>query len=66
MKVEKQIPIPTKYPFHQMQVGDSFAVPADKKRTSVSVAAKRFADKHGMKFVVRIMPDRSFRCWRIA
>jgi hypothetical protein len=66
MKVEKNVPLPSKYPFAKMAIGDSFAVPADKKRTSVSVAAKRFAAKHGAKFTVRQMPDRTLRCWRVA
>ena len=65
VEIEKQIPVPKKYPFHQMQVGDSFAVPPDIRRQTVSVAALRYGRNHGMKFVVRMMPDRSYRCWRI-
>ena len=65
MKVEKQIPLPSKFPFGQMEVGDSFAVPPEIKRSTVNVAAKRYGDKHGMQFTVRRMPDHSLRCWRI-
>lgn len=65
MEIEKQVPVPKKYPFHQMQVGDSFAIPPEKRRTTVAVAATRFGNKNGMKFVVRMMPDRTYRCWRI-
>lgn len=65
MKVESNIPVPSKFPFAGMRVGDSFAVPPDKKRTTVNVAAMRYGKKHGMKFTVRLMPDRSLRCWRI-
>jgi hypothetical protein len=65
MKVEKNIPIPAKFPFAGMQVGDSFAVPPDVKRPAVSVAAMRFGLKHGMKFTVRQVADKTFRCWRI-
>lgn len=66
MKIESGIPIPASFPFAQMQVGDSFQVPDDIKRTAVNVAAKRWGDKHAAKFTVRSMPDRTIRCWRIA
>jgi hypothetical protein len=65
MNIDKNIKIPAKFPFKDMQVGDSFAVPPDVKRPAVNVAAMRFGRKHGMKFTVRQMPDKSFRCWRI-
>lgn len=66
IKVESGIPVRKKYPFEQMKVNDSFAIPANVQRTTVTVAAKRFGDKNGMKFTVRMMEDRSYRCWRIA
>lgn len=66
LRIDKNVPLPTKYPFKDMQVGDSFVVPVKIHRTTVSVAALRYGRKHGMKFVVRMMPDRSLRCWRIA
>lgn len=65
MKVEKGIPMPVRYPFAEMEVGDSFEVPENVKRTAVSVSAKRYGDKHGMKFTVRLTPERKFRCWRV-
>ncbi len=65
MKIDKQFPIPVKYPFAGMQVGDSFAVPPDVKRPAVTVAAMRFARKNGMRFTVRQVADKTFRCWRI-
>ena len=65
VKVDKHIPIPAKFPFKDMQVGDSFAVPPDVKRPAVTVAAMRFGRKHGMKFTVRQVADKTFRCWRI-
>lgn len=65
MKVEPGIPIPKNYPFDQMNVGDSFAVPPEDIRSKVNVAAKRYGDKHNMKFTVHLMPDRTLRCWRI-
>ena len=65
MKVDKNIPLPRKFPFADMKVGDSFAVPVDIKRPAVTVAAMRFGRKHGMKFTVRQVADKTFRCWRI-
>lgn len=66
MQVDKNISLPAKYPFAQMQVGDSFRVPDGVSRTTISVAAKRFGDKNKMKFTVRLTEDRSLRCWRVA
>ena len=66
MKVEKDVPIPNRYPFDEMEVDDSFAVPPEIARNTVSVAAGRYGDKHGMKFTVRRMDDKTLRCWRIA
>ena len=65
MKIEKNVPIPKKYPFEEMKVGDSFAVPADVKRITIAVAANRYGKAHKMVFSVRQMPDKTFRCWRI-
>lgn len=65
MKIDKNIKLPSKFPFKDMKVGDSFAVPPNVKRPAVTVAAMRFGRKHGMRFTVRQMPDKSFRCWRI-
>jgi hypothetical protein len=68
MKIEKGIPIPKKFPFAGMKVGDSFLVPKGANRAAVSVAAMRYGRKHGMKFTVRQTEPggKSFRCWRIA
>lgn len=65
IRVDKDVPIPKRYPFEQMEVGDSFAVPEGINRTRVSVAAMRYGREHKMKFTVRQMPDRSLRCWRV-
>lgn len=68
MKVDKHVPIPTKFPFAKMKVGDSFAVPSNVKRPAVTVAAMRYGRKHDMKFTVRQTDAKgaAFRCWRIA
>jgi hypothetical protein len=64
MKIEKGIPLPCRFPFEQMEVGDSFAVPPDVHRTTVSIAALRYGRKHGAKFSTRKTPDGTIRCWR--
>jgi hypothetical protein len=63
--INKNVPMPVRWPFPNMQVGDSFAIPPDVLSTTVSVAATRFGKKNGMKFTVRKMPDKTFRCWRL-
>jgi len=65
INVEKGIPVPVKYPFKHMEVGDSFEVPAHVKRTAINVAAKRHGNKYGMIFTIRFTEDRKLRCWRI-
>lgn len=66
LPIDKNVPLPRRFPFADMQVGDSFAVPPDVKRPAVTVAAMRYGRKHGMKFTIRLTPDRSLRCWRVA
>lgn len=63
--IDKGIPMPKRYPFDQMEVGDSFAVPPGVSRTTVAIAAMRYGRDHDMKFTIRMMPDRSYRCWRV-
>ena len=65
IKIDKGIPMPslTRYPFDEMEVGDSFLVPSD-NRTSVSTLVSR--NHNGKKFSLRKMTDGTYRCWRIA
>jgi len=60
--IEKGVPIPGRFPFGEMEVGDSFVITT--KRQTASVAARRYGDKHNMKFITRQMPDGTIRCWR--
>lgn len=68
--IEKDIPLPehrgrpNKYPFPDMDVGDSFAVPLDEV-SSVRNAAYAWAFRHDWKLAVR-KTDEGARCWRIA
>jgi len=62
--IDKGIPLPSRFPFSQMQVGDSFLMPSTVSRPTLSLYAGRYGKKHGMKFVTRKMPDGTIRCWR--
>lgn len=68
-KVENEVPLPaprpyTKYPFHDMKVGDSFAIPAE-LIDKASRAAYAHGKAHGMRFTTRTLEDGSGRCWRV-
>lgn len=54
---------PGKYPWADMEVGDSFR--AEVKPDVLRAAASKAARRHGLKFVVRLDGDGS-RAWRIA
>ena len=65
-QVEKGVPVPevsSKYPFKQMDVGDSFVFELDKKK-QVSAAANHYAKKTGFGFTIREDGD-GFRIWRV-
>ena len=85
-KIEKNIKMPNvilngveqhKYPFFEMKVGDSFAVPVDpstelgyhrvRRRISTAIAAQHKRPANGeAKFTYRTMKDkRELRVWRI-
>ena len=53
MKIDKNIPLPARWPFKQMEVGDSFALPPSVPRTTLSIAAMRYGKKHNVKFITR-------------
>jgi hypothetical protein len=61
--IDKNVPLPARFPFEQMEVGDSFAVPPSVHRTTVGIAALRYGRKHGMKFITRKTLDGTIRCW---
>ena len=76
-EIDKTQPIPksTKgrpriYPFMEMEVGDSFAVPIqlDDKTTGnlLRCAARAYSRKYGGKFAIRIERSKNVtRCWRV-
>ena len=59
----------SKYPFAQMNVGHSFAVPVgevpSKTLSTMRTTAYRYGSEHKTKFAVRLM-DTVVRVWRIA
>jgi hypothetical protein len=76
IRIQKGIPIPpvkprgmdgrtsSKYPWREMEVGDSFLFPAPITRQSYAAArqAERLTNYH---FAVRRL-DEGYRCWRVA
>jgi len=69
IRVEKGVPMPSanvaKYPWRQMEIGDSFLFPEDVSGDTASnnaaAASKRLAPK---RFSVRKTQD-GYRCWRV-
>lgn len=74
MKIEKNIPVPNgagerqgyqHYPWHQMEVGDSFLAPPGRTVRQMKMAAYGWAARHGYpKFTVAQTPG-GVRVWRI-
>jgi hypothetical protein len=67
----------SKYPFAEMAVGDSFAVARSGKKVGRSPCATQNAvnsraqgwvkkNNPSAKFTIRIIDDKTVRCWRIA
>jgi len=66
-KIDRNIPPPhkkSKYPFGDMNVGDSILIPYSKYATA-SVSARNFGKKNGMRFTTR-KSEGEARIWRIA
>lgn len=69
--IDKNVPLPSKgealsrgYPFHQMDVGDSF-LSTEPDRTRLASAVHWFGARNGKKFTIR-KTEGGFRVWRIA
>ncbi len=64
-QIEKGVPAPDaplRYPFPEMEVGDSFFTPGPRK--SMASAAFAYGAKTGRKFTTQRV-DGGYRCWRI-
>ncbi|MBN7755459.1 hypothetical protein JYP46_01365 [Nitratireductor aquimarinus] len=75
-KIEKNVPFngrissrkgTSKYPFQEMEVGDSFSFGADNNDVhKIRMAASRFGLTNGMTFSTSRQKDGTYRCWRTA
>ena len=69
IEIEKGLPVPKargrirRYPFGDMQPGESFMVAEDQR--NVASAASDYGKRHGRVFVTRKVPGGT-RCWRIS
>lgn len=70
MKVDKAIPMPKpwrkgKYPFREMEIGDSFAV-TNEDRQRVAMAASLFSLRNKKEFKFSVCKfEGAYRCWRV-
>jgi hypothetical protein len=69
MKIQKgiEIPLSAKYPFPDMEVGDSFFIPANIAQTA-RMAAHQHGVRYGKKFCTRSVKEgkhKGVRVWRI-
>lgn len=69
-KIEKGVPAPgrhhlNKYPFGEMDAGDSFLVNGGGKEENIINAAYQYGKVHNKKFSCRRTPD-GMRIWRVA
>jgi len=72
MKIEKGIKIPvtydqySKYPFRDMEVGDSFKLDKDTNLPAIRASATHYGKRNGgKKFSIRKF-ENGYRCWRVA
>lgn len=68
IKIDKNVPLPkmqshAKYPFMNMDIGESFFVNKDIV-TEVRNAAHMIGKRKGLKFTVRKISE-GYRCWRV-
>lgn len=72
-EIESDIPVPATrmrkartYPFADMEIGDSFAIPADVPHNRVRIAGYQFGRRHNRKYTVQRVNGERYRCWRVA
>lgn len=70
-KIEKDVPVPEgrsgvqKYPFHEMQAGDSFLLPREGNINAARRSATAYGARHNKVFTARKTPD-GLRIWRVS
>ena len=71
MNIVKNVPLPesrnsgSKYPFNEMEIGDSVFLLGGSHKCKETDAAKKVGRRHGKKFVIRNEGD-GIRIWRVA
>lgn len=75
MQIEKNIPLPpraydkagrnARYPFPDMEIGDSFILKLSAKRSVISCLMIYHSRKRGTKYASRRLPE-GLRVWRVA
>lgn len=69
--LEKDVSIPSqrngraRYPFADMEIGDSFVAPAEENK-GVRSAAHSYSKRHGKTFTCHRQVDGTVRVWRVA
>lgn len=74
IKIDKNVPIEhyakprahEQYPFLEMEVGDSFALPEGDNARSIKTYACTIGKKMGIKFKIYKTPEGTYRCWRVS
>jgi len=64
IEIEKNIPMPSKYPFSDMEIGDSFC-DSITNRYKISYYIAKESKKSGSKFSIRTISETEYRVWRI-
>ncbi len=53
------------YPFIEMEIGDSFLIPATRNIDTVRSSANRKGHQIGKRFYIGLDSEKNYRCWRI-
>jgi hypothetical protein len=66
-KIDKNVPITrrAKWPFQEMEVGDSFAVPSTVPKNTVYSYVSVMTKRLNKRFIARLQADDSVRVWRV-
>lgn len=69
LSIDKDVPAPVTsrlYPFGNLAIGDSVAIPFDtiNNQRSIKAAAHQWAKRHGCTFATRTI-DKKIRVWRL-
>lgn len=67
LPIDEDVPVPPRhrYPFEQMNVGDSLAIPAD-EYPRARMGALNYSQRRTVRFTSRKQPDGTGRIWRVA